>query len=138
MIGPDDKVIPGSIEIVDSHTVRLNLPNADVSLVPGMCDYPAQIAHKDYDFENIGLTPLGTGPYKLESPIEVGVRAVLVRNTDHEWWNAGNGAYMDRFEFIDYGTEPTAWLAAAESDEVDFIDRNEGEYIDYLLKLMVG
>ena len=123
------KALKGAIEVVDSHTVRLNLPKPDISLIPGMSDYPAAIVHKDYDFNNVGLSPLGTGPYKLDSAIEVGVKAVLVRNTDHKWWNEGNGAWMDRVEFIDYGTEPASWLAAAESDEVDFTYSIEGEYI---------
>ncbi len=124
-----DKAIEGAIEVVDSHTVKLNLPSADISLIPGMADYPAAITHKDYNFETGIEKPLGTGPYKPES-MEVGVKAVLVRNEDHTWWNEGNGAFVDRIEYIDYGQEPAAWLAAAESDEVDTTYSLEGEFIE--------
>ncbi len=47
--------------------------------------------------------------------------AMLVKNTDHTWWGTDvyGGPYLDRIEFIDYGTDPAAWLAAAEADEID-------------------
>lgn len=124
-----EKAAAGAIEVVDSHTVRLNLPSSDISLIPGMADYPAAVTHKDYDSANAMAAPLGTGPYIPES-IEVGVKAVLVRNPNHTWWNEGNGAWMDRIEFIDYGTEPAAWVAAAESEEVDTTYSIEGEFIE--------
>ena len=123
------KAIPGSIEVVNSHTVKLNLPKADVSLIPGMADYPAAIVHKSYSAETALSNPIGTGPYKPEL-LKVGEKGVLVRNTGHKWWNEGNGAWMDRVEFIDYGTEPASWVAAAESDEVDMTYSVEGEFIE--------
>ena len=114
------KAVRGAIQKIDDYTVQLNLPNPDVSIIPGMADYPAAITHKDYNFENAVANPIGTGPYIPES-LEVGVKGVLVRNEDHKWWNEGNGAWLDRIEFIDYGTEVTSHLAAAESDEVDMV-----------------
>ena len=130
LIDPDTKKArAGAITVVDSHTVKLVMPNSDVSIIPGMADYPAAIAHKDYDPANAVAKPLGTGPYIPES-IEVGVKAVLVRNTNHKWWNEGKGAFLDRIEFIDFGTEPAAWVAAAESDEVDTTYSIEGEFIE--------
>jgi len=124
-----EKAIEGAIEVVDSHTVKITLPQPDISLIAGMADYPAAIVHKDYDFENVvDAVPLGTGPYKVES-LKVSEKAVLVRNEDHTWWNEGNGAYMDRVEYIDYGTEPTAHFAACESDEVDMMYSAEGSEV---------
>ena len=123
------KARDGAIVVVDSHTVQLNLPNSDISIIPGMADYPAAITHKDYDPAKETEVQLGTGPYLLES-LEVGTKAVLVRNENHTWWNEGNGAWMDRIEFVDYGTEPAAWVAAAESDEVDMCYSLEGEFIE--------
>lgn len=119
------KAIEGAIEIVDSHTVKLNLPAPDISLIAGMADYPAAIVHKDYNPETALEKPLGTGPYIPES-LKVGEKGVLVRNENHTWWNEGNGAWIDRLEYIDYGTEPAAHFAAAESDEVDAIYSTEG------------
>ena len=135
LTNPDTKkAIDGAIEVVDSHTIKLNLPRADITLIPGIADYPAAVTHKDYNFETAVEKPLGTGPYVPES-IEVGVKAVLVKNTGHTWWNDGNGAWLDRIEFIDYGQEPAAWLAAAESDEVDSTYSIEGEFIDIFTTL---
>lgn len=123
------KALPGAIEVVDAKTVRLNLPKADISLIPGMSDYPAAIVPTSYTAETALSNPVGTGPYLPES-LDVGVKGVLVRNEDHTWWNAGNGAYMDRIEYIDYGTDPSAWVSAAEADEIDMTYSIEGEFID--------
>jgi peptide/nickel transport system substrate-binding protein len=128
------KAIDGGIEVVDSHTVRLNLPRPDISLIAGMADYPAAIVHSSFTPETMLSNPVGTGPYLPES-LEVGVKGVLVRNADHTWWNAGNGAWLDTVEYIDYGTEPAAYLAAAEAEEIDMMYTIEGEYIDILSSL---
>ena len=123
--------IDGGIEVVDAHTVRLNLPKADISLIAGMADYPAAIVHPSHSAETMLSNPVGTGPYLPES-LEVGVKGVLVRNEGHTWWNEGNGAWVDRIEFLDYGTDPSAWVAAADGGEVDMIYSIEGEFIDIL------
>lgn len=124
-----NQALDGAIEVVDSHTVKLNLPSPDISLIPGMADYPAAIVPASYTADTALSNPVGTGPYKPES-LEVGVKGVLVRNKDHTWWNAGNGAYMDRIEYIDYGTDPAAWVSAGEADEIDLTYSIEGEFID--------
>ncbi|SFG13884.1 peptide/nickel transport system substrate-binding protein [Roseobacter denitrificans OCh 114] len=130
LIDPNtDQAIDGAIEVVDSHTVRLNLPSADISLIPGMADYPAAIVPAGFSAETMLDNPVGTGPYLPES-LEVGVKAVLVRNEGHTWWNAGNGAWIDRVEYIDYGTDPSAFVAAAEAEEIDMTYSIEGDFID--------
>ena len=123
--------IEGGIEVVDEHTVRLNLPASDISLIAGMSDYPAAITPAGFDGENMLGNPVGTGPYLPES-LEVGVSGVLVRNEGFEWWGyaAGKGAYLDRIEYIDYGTDPSAWVAAAAADEVDMFYETVGEFIE--------
>ena len=126
------QAIEGGIEVVDSHTVKLNLPASDISLIPGMADYPAAIVHKSFS-ENDLLNNVGTGPYSMLE-LEVGVKSVLVRNENHTWWGeAVHGRPpLDRIEFIDYGTDPSAWLAALESDEVDMLYESVGEFIDVM------
>ncbi|MEM8824622.1 MAG: ABC transporter substrate-binding protein [Pseudomonadota bacterium] len=121
----------GAIEVVDDLTLRLTLNQPDITLIPGIADYPAHVLHPDQNPEDLLGQQLGTGPYLNESH-EVGVKSVLVRNEDHEWWGyeAGWGAFLDRIEYIDYGTDPSAWLAAAESEEVDTIYENVGEFVE--------
>lgn len=126
------QAIEGGIEVVDSHTVKLNLPASDISLVAGMSDYPSAIVHSSFN-ENDLLNNVGTGPYLIEE-LEVGVKCVLARNENHAWWGEavfGRPA-LDRIEYIDYGTDPSAWLAAIESDEVDLLHESVGEFIDVL------
>lgn len=125
------EAIEGGIEVVDASTVRLNLPISDISLIAGMSDYPAAVYHASIDREDPGRTPVGTGPYTLESN-DVGVKAVLVRNEGHEWWGyaEGKGAYLDRIEYIDYGTDPSAWVAAAAADEVDMTYETVGDFVE--------
>lgn len=125
------KAIEGGIEVVDASTVRLNLPLSDITLIAGMSDYPAAVYHSSIDRENPANTPVGTGPYMIESN-EVGVKAVLVRNAGFEWWGyaEGKGAYLDRIEYIDYGTDPSAWVAAAAADEVDMTFETVGDFVN--------
>ena len=128
-----NKAIDGAIEVVDSHTVKLNLPASDITLIAGMADYPAAIVHSSFDAETMMDNPIGTGPY-LPASLEVGVKGVLTKNADHTWWGTevSGGPYLDTIEFIDYGTDPSAWIAAAEAEEVDAFYSMEGEYIDIM------
>jgi peptide/nickel transport system substrate-binding protein len=137
LVDPEtEKAIEGAIEVVDSHTVKLNLPAPDITLIAGMADYPAAIVHSSFNAEEMTSNPIGTGPYLPES-LEVGVKSVLVKNPDHTWWGTDvfGGPYIDRLEYIDYGTDPSAWIAAAEAEEVDAFYSMEGEFIDIISSL---
>jgi len=130
--GNTGKAIDGAIEVVDSHTVRLTLPTSDISLIPGMADYPAAIVHSSFQTDDFTQN-VGTGPYVL-TELEVGVKAALDRNTDHTWWGEavfGRPA-LDRIEYVDFGTDSASWLAALESDEVDLLYESVGEFIDVM------
>ncbi|MEP5729006.1 MAG: ABC transporter substrate-binding protein [Sulfitobacter sp.] len=131
-----NKVIDGGVEVLDSHTVKLNLPASDITLIAGMADYPAAIVPADFDAADPLANPVGTGPYLPES-LEVGVKGVLVKNEGHTWWGTDvfGGPYIDRLEYIDYGTDPSAWIAAAEAEEVDAFYSMEGEFIDIMSTL---
>ncbi len=126
-----DMAVEGGIEVVDSHTVRLNLPASDISLIAGMSDYPAAIVPAGFNPDTMLDNPVGTGPYMPES-LEVGVKGVIVRNEGHDWWGyaAGKGAFLDRIEYIDYGQDPSAWVAAAAADEVDMTYETVGDFVD--------
>ncbi len=130
--GDTGQAVEGSIEVVDSHTVKLNLPASDISLIAGMADYPAAIVHSSFQTNDFTQN-VGTGPFLL-TELEVGVRSVLERNDDHTWW--GEAIYgkpaLDRIEYVDFGTDPSSWLAALESDEVDMLYESVGEFIDVM------
>ncbi len=130
------KARDGAITVTDSHTVVLKTSAPDITIIPGMADYPAAIVHSSHDPADMIGTAVGTGAYKPES-LEVGVKGVVVRNEGHEWWGtaAGKGAYIDRFEFIDYGTDPAAFVAAFEADEIDLNWESVGEFIDIFTSL---
>tara|TARA_R110002020_G_scaffold327121_6_gene542923 strand:- start:10797 stop:12470 length:1674 start_codon:yes stop_codon:yes gene_type:complete len=137
LIDPEtDQVIEGAIEVVDSHTVKLSLPTPDITLIAGMADYPAAIVHSTFNADTMVEDAIGTGPFLPES-LEVGVKGVLVRNEDHTWWGTDvyGGPYIDRLEYIDYGTDPSAWIAAAEAEEVDAFYSMEGDFIDIMNSL---
>jgi peptide/nickel transport system substrate-binding protein len=119
----------GAIAVVDSHTVKLTLNAPDITLIPGMADYPAALVHSSYAGGDPADNPIGTGPFLPES-LDVGVKAVLVKNTDHKWW--GGEAYLDRIEFIDFGTDTSSWVAAAESDEVDVLYQTTGDFVEMM------
>lgn len=133
IIGEDNKALPGAIEVVDSHTVKLKLPKPDITLIAGMADYPAAIVHSSHNPEDMLGTAVGTGPYKPES-LEVGVKGVVVRNEGFDWWGyaENKGAYVDRLEFIDYGTDASAFVAAYEADEIDMNWESVGEFSDVM------
>ncbi|NKX45991.1 ABC transporter substrate-binding protein [Roseibacterium sp. KMU-115] len=116
----------GGIVVVDDLTVQINLPAPDITLVPGMADYPAAIQHRDL----IGTNPLdhgvGTGAYRI-ADYQVGIAARLEKNPDHTYWGE---AYLDDVTFVDLGTDPAAWFAAAEAGEFDMTYQTVGEFVD--------
>ncbi|WP_370400046.1 ABC transporter substrate-binding protein [Sulfitobacter sp. JB4-11] len=115
----------GAITVVDDATVRLALGQPDITLIAGFSDYPAAIVHQSFNGDPLD-NPIGTGPY-LPGEFEVSVRAVLERNPDHTWW--GEGAYLDRIEYIDYGTDQSSIVAAVDADEVDMVYESIGDFI---------
>ncbi|MBC6441612.1 MAG: ABC transporter substrate-binding protein [Rhodobacteraceae bacterium] len=137
LIDPETKrAAEGAITVVDSHTVRLKTSSSDITIIPGMTEYPAAIVHASHNPEDMLGTAVGTGFMKPES-LEVGVKAVVVRNEDHDWWGyaAGKGGYIDRIEFIDYGTDDSAFIAAFEAGEIDMNYESRGEFIDIMTGL---
>ncbi|MGR3501299.1 ABC transporter substrate-binding protein [Pseudaestuariivita sp.] len=123
----------GAITVVDSHTVKLVCSSSDITIVPGMADYPAAIVHSSHNPDDMLGTAVGTGYMKPES-LEVGVKGVIVRNEDHEWWGnaAGKGGFLDRIEFIDYGTDPAATVAGFEAEEIDMNWESVGDFSDIM------
>ena len=121
----------GAITVVDPLTVTLALSASDITIIPTMADYPAAIVHPSFDGVDPAATPIGTGAYLPETN-EVGIRQTLVLNADHTWWGTAvyGGPYLDRIEYIDYGTDPAAFVAAADSGEIDVTYQTVGDFVD--------
>ncbi|MEO0682435.1 MAG: ABC transporter substrate-binding protein [Pseudomonadota bacterium] len=118
----------GAVVALDDHTVQLNLLDPDISLIAGMIDYPGLIAHRSYDpATGLVASPIGTGPFELDE-YEIGVKASVNRRTNGSWW--GGEVFLDRVEFIDYGTDQAALMAAFESEEIHMNDQSIGEFIE--------
>lgn len=129
-----NKARDGAITVVDASTVTLALSTPDIAIIANMSDYPAAVTHASYDGTgDVWENGIGTGPF-VPDALEVGVKCSLNRNTEMEWWGTAvyGGPFLDRVEYIDYGTDPSSWLAAAESEEVDLLYETVGDYIDIM------
>jgi peptide/nickel transport system substrate-binding protein len=60
----------------------------------------------------------------------VGQKAVLVRAPNHTWW--GGTAPLDEIHYIDFGTDPSAMVQLAGSDEIDTNYETTGDFIEQL------
>ena len=107
------------VEIVDANTIRLNLSQPDITIIPGMSDYPALIVHPDFGGD-LKANPIGTGPYSLEE-FEVEVGARLVKRPAGSWYGDAvwGEVYLDEIVYTDYGNDPAPEIAAFEAGEVD-------------------
>jgi peptide/nickel transport system substrate-binding protein len=106
-----------AIEIVDDHTVRLNLQVAHVALPETLSQYTSVMMDPE---ENgvFGPGANGTGPFELT---EVQVqRLAKYRRSDNYW---GEPAHLDTFEMIDVGDDPNTAIAALASGQIDYINK---------------
>jgi len=124
------KMAEGVIERIDDMALRLHLPRPDITLIAGMVDYPALIVHPGFGPDDTLMEkPLGTGPFELVS-FDVGYKAVVKRRERGRWW--GGETYLDGVEFIDYGSDPAAIVAAFDSGELDANDDSPPDFTDAL------
>lgn len=132
LINPETgQVRDGAITVVDDLTVALSLSRPDIALIANMSDYPAAIVHESYEGGDPFSHGIGTGPFRPVSMI-VGESCILERHPDHDWWGTEvfGGPWLDRVEFIDLGTNPSAWLAAADDGAIDLLYESVGAFID--------
>jgi peptide/nickel transport system substrate-binding protein len=117
----------GAITQDGDHTIRLALSTPDITIIPGLADYPALIVHPSFDATGADLTanPIGTGPYMIDR-VEVGVGATLTRRDS--WW--GGDAPLARIEYIDLGPDPSVYLKAFADGAIDMVYQTTGAFID--------
>jgi peptide/nickel transport system substrate-binding protein len=124
-----NKAAEGAITKVDDHTVKLKTSQSDITIVPGFCDYPAIIVHRDYDKNPDMLKTPGTGPYEI-TDYQVGKQASVRKRANFTWW--GGDVHLEGCDFIDYGGEQNATVAALEAGEVDANYLTTGETVTLL------
>jgi peptide/nickel transport system substrate-binding protein len=104
---PIKKPSPNGIEIIDSHTLKLNLAVPVLSVAEDCAEYTTMIVHPSFKAP-FSDKPIGTGPYTLDE-LKVGDRCVLKRvkktsdGKDFKYW--GGDVYLDEIHFYNYDQE---------------------------------
>jgi peptide/nickel transport system substrate-binding protein len=125
-----------NIEKVNDYQVVLHLDRAEIGVPEHLFHYPALILNSRTFEGDFIKAPHGTGPYTLESYSE-GERVLIKARTDY-WQNGDDGKplpYLDSMEFIDMGDETSAWIAAIQAGEVDYLDLGDNVGPDFYLAL---
>ncbi|HEY0120487.1 MAG TPA: ABC transporter substrate-binding protein [Rhizobium sp.] len=109
------------VEVVDTHTLKLNLSRPVLSVAEDCAEYPTLIVHPSFKAP-FSTAPIGTGPYTL-SELKVGDRCILKRITkttdgkDFTYW--GGDVYLDEIHFFNFDQEnQTAALASGTVDAI--------------------
>ncbi|MEO0820201.1 MAG: ABC transporter substrate-binding protein, partial [Pseudomonadota bacterium] len=121
----------GILEEVDARTLRLTLPQPDVSLIAAMSDYPALIVHRAFP-GSLAEAPIGTGAFELVEH-KVGDYALVKRRENGPWW--GGEAFLDEVEFVDLGTDMVATISAFEAGDIDVNDESPADQLDLFATL---
>lgn len=118
---PRKEAIPGAVEVVDAHTIRLHLAKPVLSVPEDFYSYPAAILHPSFT-PPFWKNPIGTGPYTLKD-LRVAQRCILARVTQttdgkpFRYW--GGDVYLDEIRYYHY--DLANQLAALATGEVDAI-----------------
>lgn len=122
-----------ALRIDDELTLTLTLAAPDIALMADLSDYPAAVTHRSYAGQEPYGFGLGTGPYR---PVDIqpGHHCILERDRNRPWWGTPihGGPYMDRIEFLDFGTDPANWVEAAMADDIDLLYETVGNFIEVL------
>src|SRR5580704_13106226 len=118
---PLRRPLGSGVEMLDRHTVRLNLAKPVLSVAEDCAEYCALIVHPSF-VAPLSHQPIGTGPFTLEE-LRVGERCILKRVTktgdgrDFVYW--GGDVYLDEIHFYHYEQEnQTAALASGSVDAI--------------------
>ncbi len=114
-------MLPGAIEVVDDHTIRLHLTKPVLSVPEDCYNYPTAILHPSFKAP-FSDNPIGTGPFTL-TELAVGDKCLLKRITkttdgkDFKYW--GGDVYLDEIHYYNYDADNQ--LTAFASGDVDAI-----------------
>jgi len=127
------KMTAGAVEKVDSHTVRLNLNRAELSIPENLYNYPTAIVHRRFSDEggDISKNPVGTGPYEL-TQFAIAERAELTKRKGSYW---GGDVSLDKIIYFDHGDDRNAALGALASDQVNLVYELDIDQLDVIKSL---
>src|SRR5215813_11168708 len=112
-----------SVDVVDSHTIRINLKKPDASLLAALTDRagmmvsPKVVQERGPDLER-NARGAGTGPFEFVEWVKDD-HILLKRNENY--WNKQNGPYLDQIRYRPI-PDDTVKLASLQSGEIDVID----------------
>ncbi|MEE9267340.1 MAG: ABC transporter substrate-binding protein [Gammaproteobacteria bacterium] len=123
----------GAVEKVDSHTVRLHLNRAELSIPENLYNYPTAIVHRSFSDEggDLSKNPVGTGPYEL-TKYSVAERAELTKRKSGYW---GGDVSLDKIVYFDHGDDRNAALGALASNQVDLVFELNIDQVDVIQSL---
>jgi peptide/nickel transport system substrate-binding protein len=127
LVDPDTGVArEGAIEVVDDMTVQITYPSSDITLVPGIADYPGRDPAPRPDRDQ-PARPRGRHRRLPHHELR-GRRAGTARKEPRS--HVLGRRLSRRVTFIDLGQDPAAWFAGAEADEFDMTYETVGEFVD--------
>jgi peptide/nickel transport system substrate-binding protein len=112
-----------SVDVVDSHTIRLNLRRPDASLLAALTDRagmmvsPKVVQERGPDLER-NARGAGTGPFEFVEWVKDD--HILLRRNDN-YWNKQAGPYLDQIRYRPI-PDDTVKLASLQSGEIDVMD----------------
>jgi peptide/nickel transport system substrate-binding protein len=113
-----------AIEKVDDHTVRLNTSSPQIAVAEHLFHYPMFILDPE-EKGAFGAGANGTGPFEI---VEYTVGKTAKYKARSDYW--GDGPYLDTFEFVDLGDNPSAGIAAMASKQVDGLSEADAVQIN--------
>lgn len=113
-----------AIEKVDDYTVRLNTSTPQIAVAEHLFHYPMFILDPEEN-GSFGAGANGTGPFEI---VEYTVGKTAKYKARSDYW--GDGPYLDTFEFIDLGDNPSAGIAAMASKQVDGLSEADAVQIN--------
>ncbi|MEM6663392.1 MAG: ABC transporter substrate-binding protein [Pseudomonadota bacterium] len=121
----------GAITKIDDLTIRLTLPEADISIIPGLADYPAMVMHSSYQGgdDPVAAHEIGTGPYRLLT-YRPGDRAEVRRRDGFTWW--GGTPPLDGIDWVDFGNSSSAVVEAYAAGEIDGNHETTSDHLDQM------
>ena len=124
----DGFLAPTGLEVVDDHTLRLNLDAPLITVPENLFHYPAMIIHPSFDGDITSGNNASTGAHLLVeyTPGERAETVARWSQGDEGYWRMGADGkpltYVEKMEFLDLGEDPTAYLTALQTGEIDVLE----------------